>query len=122
MLKERFYYSDDVKLANVEVIVNDKDDIVAIGGLVNKTNLPKVTICGVWDTEEGSMTFGVARCAAKDKFDKSIGRELARKRVSENFYRKVYIKPDQKVPDVFMDNCRAIEDSILSMSYPIILG
>lgn len=121
MLKERFYYSDDVRLETVEIIVNNNDEIVAIGDVIKTSPLPKVTICGVWDTEEETMTFGVARCAAKDRFDKAVGRELARKRVSENPYRKVYIKPDQKVPDVFMDNCRAIEDDVLSSTYPITL-
>lgn len=122
MKKERFYYTEDYFKADLEILLDPEANIVGTGKVRNVESLPKVTICGVWDTDDNTMTFGVARCAMKDKFDKSIGRELARKRVNENPFRVVAIAKDERIPDVFLNNCREIEMEVLNMSYPIVVS
>ena len=114
MKKERFYYGDDVTLANLEVVLNNTGDIVASGALKTKYKFPRVSICGVYDNENQTMTYGVALCSHKDVFKKNIGRELSRKRAYENPYRIVDIHPSQSVPDVFMTHAMDIENEVLS--------
>lgn len=121
MKKERFYFTQGVKLGNLEVLVNDNGDIVAAGGLSFKSNIPRVTICGIYDDEANTMTYGVARCSHKDVFIKKKGRELAFDRALNKPYDIVRIGK-KKVSDVFMENARRIEEEVLSQMYPIKLS
>lgn len=112
MKKSRFYYGDDLSIADLEVIIlNEK--FVASGNTKHRKKLPRVTICGIYDDEEQTMAFGVTKCSEKDIFVKSIGRNLALKRAEESPYRVVHIQPFQKVSDVFITHATNIEQYVL---------
>lgn len=121
MKKERFYFTQGIKLGNLEVLVNDNGDIVAAGNLSFKSNIPRVTICGIYDDEANTMTYGVARCSHKDVFVKKKGRELSFDRAINKPYDIVRIGK-KSVSDVFIENARRIEEEVLSQMYPIKLS
>lgn len=112
MKKERFYYGDDLSIADQEVVILN-EQIVAFGNIKYRKKLPRVTICGIYDDGEQTMTFGVTKCSEKDIFIKSIGRNLALKRAEESPYRVVRIQPFQKVSEVFMTHATDIEQRVL---------
>ena len=120
MKKVRYYYSDDLRLGKVEVVLNNFGNPVALSDLIGPIKfLPRNTICGIYDDEESTMTFGVARCASKDDFVKSVGREISLKRAETNPIRVVHIHPTQKVSDVFMEHALDIDLAVQAMKYPI---
>ena len=119
MKKERFYYGEQLSLSDLEILLDKHNRIIGTGTISNRKSLPRVTVCGIWDTETNTMVFGAARCASKDSFEKSIGKELARKRANESPMRTVTITPSEKVSDVFLENARGIEFEIMQMGYPI---
>lgn len=118
MRKERFYYGRPWSIASVDFVVNS--DFQACGeGVVTKTKpLSRVTICGIYDTEKNTMSFGVARCSHRDQFVKSVGRDLSYYRANESPYKVVKIG-ENRVSDVFMTNAMDIESEVESQSAPI---
>lgn len=54
--------------------------------------LPRVVVASIYNSEENSMSFGVALCSPKDTFKKAIGRKLAEDRAR--------IKPNVKVTNI----------------------
>jgi hypothetical protein len=119
MKKERFYYGEELTISNLEVLVDRGKNIVGAGSLSGRKGFPRVSICGIYDNEENTMSFGVTRCSGNDVFIKSVGRELSRKRALETPFKVVKIHPSQKISDVFSDNAREIEATVMGMEYPI---
>lgn len=116
----KYYFSKDFKIANMEVLLGTNDTIIATGNFVGQfTRIPRVTICGIFDPFEKTLTFGVARCSAKDTFVKSIGRDLAYKRAITEPYKVVSVSNNKKVSEVFINACLKIEKEILAMVSPI---
>ena len=114
MKKERFYYGEDITLANLEVVLNQDKNIVATGRLSYANKFPRVTICGVYDDEEQTMTYGVALCSRKDVFNKSVGRQLARQRAYQKPYKVVNIHPAYTVSETFMFYAQDIENEVMT--------
>jgi len=119
MKKERFYYGEQFKLADLEVLMTSQFQILGSGSISNITNLPRISICGIWDTETNKMSFGVARCSHKDSFDKSTGRNISRKRATETPFKIINVDPNDSISDQFLAAARDIETEVASMSYPI---
>lgn len=119
MKKERFYYGEELIISNLEVLINKEKNIVGTGAISGKKGFPRISICGIYDNEAGTMSFGVARCSGNDTFVKATGRDLSRKRALENPFRVVNIYPLQKVSEVFMTHALDIEDKVMMMEYPI---
>lgn len=119
MKKERFYYGEELIISNLEVLLNKEKNIVGTGRLNGKKGFPRISICGIYDTEANTMSFGVARCSGNDTFIKTTGRDLSRKRATESPFRVVTIHPSQKVPEVFMTHARDIENKVMMMEYPV---
>lgn len=116
----KFYFSNDFKVANMEVLLGTNNKIVATGNIVGSfTRIPRVTICGIFDPTKKTLTFGAARCSAKDTFVKAIGRELAYKRTITEPYKVISVADDEKVSEVFINTCLEIEEEIMGMTYPI---
>ena len=101
----KFYFSNDFKLANMEVLLG--------------TRVPRVTICGIFDPDEKTLTFGATRCSAKDTFVKATGRDLAYKRAITEPYKVVSVPDNEKISKVFINTCLEIENEIMAMVYPI---
>lgn len=116
----KFYFSNDFKVANMEVLLGTNNKIVATGNIVGRlTRIPRITICGIFDTTKKTLTFGAARCSAKDTFVKAIGRELAYNRAITEPYKVISVADDEKVSEVFINTCLEIEEEIIGMTYPI---
>lgn len=119
MKKARFYYSEELTINSVEVLLKN-ESIVAVGkNFKYVRNFPRITICGIYDDENNTMSFGVARCSSRDSFVKAKGRELSQNRAETKPYKIVKILPGQKVSDVFMANAVEIDEEVLQMVYPI---
>lgn len=122
MQKIRYYYSPSLKIVNQEVIISEGKQALATGRVLGRTkNFPRVTICGYYDPEKEIMLFGVARCSGKDNFVKAKGRKLTYNRALTSPYRITCVSKKAKISDIFIKNCREIEDEVLSMSYPVLI-
>jgi len=119
MKKERFYYGEELIVSNLEVLINKEKNIVGTGAVSGRKGFPRISICGIYDNETNTMSFGVARCSRNDTFVKAIGRDLSRKRAMENPFRVVSIHPAQKISEVFMTHALDIENRVMMMEYPI---
>jgi hypothetical protein len=119
MKHERFYYSEDLTISNLEVLTASDGNIVASGNLQPKRKFPRLTICGLYDKDNSELSFGVARCSGNDSFVKSTGRNLARERALKSPYKKVHVNTAKKVHDVFIDECLVIEEEVWNMDFPI---
>ena len=116
----KYYFSNDFKVANIEVLLGTNNTVVATGGLVGRpTRIPRVTICGIFDPVKKTLTFGAARCSAKDTFVKATGRDLAYKRATTEPYKVVSVSDGEKISEVFINTCLEIEEEIMIMVYPI---
>lgn len=122
MLKERFYYGREYKLANIPCLISDRGEMLATGEPLQVKSLPRITICGIWDTNTNIMYFGVSRCSARDHFDKRIGRDIAYSRALNKPFKVVKIPPTLHVSDTFMSTAKLIEEEVMSMVYPINLN
>ena len=74
ILPDRFK-NQDASQGNVQFISLENN---------NLRRAPRVTICGIYDDEQNTLNFGVARCSEKDRFIKRIGRELSTERALHN--------------------------------------
>lgn len=119
MKKERFYYGEELIISNLEVLVDREKNIIGTGGISGRRSFPRISICGIYDNEANTMSFGVARCSGNDTFVKAIGRNLSRKRAIEKPFRVVKIHPSQKISEVFMTHALNIESEVMMMEYPI---
>ncbi len=112
MLKPRYYYSDGFFIGTASVVVDDHGDLIDWTNVRNKKPVPRVTICGIWDTEKNTMAYGAALCSPEDQFVKKTGRELAYIRALEKPITTVYIK-DESVSETFINYASSIEAQIL---------
>lgn len=110
MKKPRYYYTADVSTDTLRVKCVDGEPLYVINRIASR-KLPRLTICGIWDTDTDTMSFGYAKCSCKDVFKKSIGREIAYKRATTDPFMTVKIN-GRRVPDVFMDTCIELDNSI----------
>lgn len=113
MKKEKYYYSEDLHLAKMDVIINNYHKIVATGEIGEYKSLPRVTICGVYDNEAQTMTYGVAICSEKDTFKRKIGQTISYNRAFTKPYRVVQIHPSDKISELFITHARQIECEVL---------
>lgn len=120
MKTERFYYSAPLKVCNQEVIVAYDKHIVAEGDIKGKSvNIPRITICGLIDTDAHIISFGVARCSPKDIFTREEGRNISRNRALTNPYKVIVYSDSDNIIDTFIEISTQIEYEILQMGYPI---
>lgn len=118
MKSERFYYGAKLRFGKLDVIVGVDDAVIATGKFDDCYYIPRVTVCGLFDEKTNSVSFGVARCSAKDRFTKRVGRDLALKRAKENPYVVVKLSSNKKPKDIFFETAQQIETDVLAMPYP----
>jgi hypothetical protein len=78
----KYYYSKAIHVRYVPCITDDQGDVVFLleRNVAPAKKLPRVTVASVYNSDDNSMTFGVAICSPKDTFKKSEGRKLAYER------------------------------------------
>lgn len=119
MLKERYYYGEDFKLGSAPCILDSYGRIIAYGKAKLTKSITRATICGIWDTEKNTMTFGACICSPKDAFKREIGRQLSRERAINSPYKIVEIPSNLSVSETFMYNAQMIEHELLLNRIPI---
>ena len=120
MKKVRYYYSQPMYKVNTIVLSNhrgefDPDKIIAYSKSW-MTEIPRLTICAILNTETNEMSFGVAKCNPSDSFCRAIGRDVSLKNAMENPV-LVAIAPKQDIGIWRMKICRQIEDKINGINY-----
>ena len=119
MIIEKYYYTPVITREYLEVLTIN-NEIVAVGGTKRNESirLPRITVCGLYDTESGMIRIGVSRCASRDTFIKKEGKSIAKKRAEEKPYKEVFIGPN-RISESFLELAKMIEEEILAMTYPI---
>lgn len=118
MKKEKYYYSKGYRKALIDVIVDETDHIVHHGAKYGVFSLPRVTICGIYDDEAHTMSYGVARCSSRDEFKREFGQRISYGRAVKRPYRVIQIQPTDKISEVFIANAKAIEEEVLGQQVP----
>ena len=108
----KYFYAKPTFMQNVNVVV-DEDGNPLCDDLRDKCTvrkaLPRLTICGVYDSETRVLKVGVAKCSPKDLFVKKVGRELAEKRAETNPFHITTLHPGEVVSHVFFDLAKTLE-------------
>ena len=116
----RYYYGKNFKLANLELILGNNNNIIVAGKVTgNIKPIPRVTISGRFNPDDNTISFGVSRCSTKDVFVKSTGKELSYARAKDTPYKVIKVRGGDKISDRFIDSCLEIEEEVLAMVYPI---
>lgn len=84
MNKIRFYYSEPLHIVKETYVVNSEEQVVDLLTLDCIKNLPRFTVCSIYDQTAKTLCFGVARCSPKDNFVKKIGRDISLDRAKTN--------------------------------------
>lgn len=113
MKKEKYYYGEDLRRVLMHAIVDSHNNIVQINEKYDVITLPRVTICGIYDNEEHTLSFGVAKCTKGDEFNKKLGQNISYARASKKPYRVVQINPEDKISKLFITNAKNIEQEVL---------
>lgn len=120
MLKARYYYSEPIKIGTADVFVGEDGSIEGVlSDPKVKCELPRATICGIWDTDTNKMSFGVSRCSSKDTFRKDVGRKLAYERALNNPSRVLTLDALDSVPELFIQTAYQLEEAVCLADYPI---
>ena len=82
---------------------------------VPRKALPRITVCGIYDSETNKLSIGVSRCSSKDLFSKEIGRKLAHERAETKPICVVDILPNEVISHVFFTLARNIENRYSSL-------
>ena len=113
MKKSRFYYSTPEFKAQVLLTQENGENVIyPLPGKLE--SLPRITICGLLDTETNILSFGAAVCSANDQFEKRIGRELSEKRALEKPLLKVSVTK-ANISKMFMESAIFLQNQISLM-------
>lgn len=111
MLKPRYFYSEPYSISNCNFITDAEGYLIELKGEASfRKNFPRITVCGVWNTETNVMTFGIATCSVNDTFVKKIGRELAYERALNNPVKSVDVNEGESVADLFLSVAQEFEN------------
>ena len=103
MKKPKYYYSTPVTIKKSEVLSLNSGVIVGVSKKETyKCRMPRITICGIYDDETDTLSFGLAKCSPKDQFVKSIGREIAYERALNDPICIVKVG-DRRISEVYSD-------------------
>lgn len=111
MLKPRYYYSEALMEGNANVVLDATGLIIDFYNIRKPVPKPRITICGIWDTEKNTMSYGAAICSPEDQFVKKTGRMLAYERALSNPIRVIDI-PRGRVSETFMTHAVDLETKI----------
>lgn len=114
MKKEKYYYSKPAKRGCVDVVLDSQNNILEIGKQFWCIQpIPRITICGIYDNEQNTMSYGVAKCNKYDEFNKKLGQEISYARAMMKPYKVVEIHPEDKISELFIKHARIIEEEVL---------
>lgn len=111
MRKPRYYYGPDISIKTVDMLAVN-DNLLCEQRIIKTKHFPRITICGIYDDETETLSFGAAICSPKDRFVKSIGRDLAFKRANEEPCKIVSDVPIKDLLDRFYEEAFNLEIGI----------
>ena len=114
MGKEKFYYSEDKRVAVARITYDGKGNVLSVNKLYDEYRKPRVTICGIYDKEKQTMSYGIAKCNSLDEFNKKRGQQISYARAVNKPCLVVKIKEDDKVSKVYMKYAKQLEKEALS--------
>ena len=106
----KYFYTEPLFMVKESTIVNRYGD--EYYRQITKdvlTEFPRLTVCGIFDSETMKMNIGIAKCSSEDKFVKKIGREIAQDKAENNPTIILSISPEESIHDIFMDHAIMIE-------------
>lgn len=109
----KYFYAKPTFVQNVNVIVDENGDPLCDDlrdKCTTRKMLPRLTICGVYDSETKILKIGVARCSPKDLFVKEIGRKLAEERAETNPIHTTIVHPNEVISHVFFNLAKTLEN------------
>ena len=84
MSKVKYYFSNDFKVANMEVLLGTNNTVIATSGIISKPRrIPRITICGILDS-------------------------------TTNPYKVVSIPNNTKISELFINTCLDIEREVMT--------
>ena len=90
----KYFYSDAVQLRSLKVLTDAKGDVIGIipsePELIK--DLPRVTVCSMYDEKEQKVYYGVTTCSSKDHFSRKVAREISLKRAKTSPSRIAIVK------------------------------
>ena len=113
MLKPKYYYSEPYYKALAHVIVDNHGGVIDFLDAYCKEAKPRVTICGIWDTEKNTMSYGYAVCSPEDQFEKKVGRKLAYDRAISKPCVTIYVSDNDSVSKIFINGAMDLETKIM---------
>ena len=113
MKKEKYYYGADLRDCVRSVVVDGQNNVVKEGKIYVIEHYPRVTICGIYDNVEKTMSYGVAKCSRKDTFVRKLGQKISYSRALNKPYRVVKIQPEDKISQLFITHAKDIEQEVL---------
>lgn len=104
-MNAKYVYSEPIAKVEKNVYVDANGNQIATTKSPNAkySSLPRYTVCSILDEKTRTLTFGVARCSSKDRFNKKVGRELSLQRALNNPVCTIQVPISLKISDVTVD-------------------
>lgn len=118
----KYFYGTPTYVQSANVLTDEHGRPITYTWDVNipRKTLPRITVCGVYDSETNKLSIGVSRCSPKDLFSKEIGRKLAQERAETKPVCVVDILPGEVISHVFFALAKIMENrysTIKSVSF-----
>lgn len=85
--------------------------------VIKRKPQPRVTVCGIYDTDTKELKIGVSRCSHKDVFVKSVGKGLAYDRAETKPIVKLYVMNGETVSSVFFDQAKLLDKRYSTVNF-----
>lgn len=113
----KYFYGTPTYVQNANILTDEhrKPIDYTLNTSVPRKALPRITVCGIYDSETNKISIGVSRCSPKDLFSKEIGRKLAQERAELKPVCIVDVLPGEVVSHVFFSLARYLENRYNSL-------
>ena len=95
----KYYYSEALQLRTLRVLTDAKGDVKIILPSVPEhiKDLPRVTVCSLYDSVENKVRYGVAVCSSKDHFSRKEARRISLERAKIKPSRIIILKKESNL-------------------------
>lgn len=106
----KYFYTNPTFVQNLNVVVDEHEQILTVRDKApTRKALPRLTVCGVYDSETKLLKIGVAKCSPKDFFVKKVGRKLAEERAETNPINVTVVHDGEVISNVFFNLAKTLE-------------
>ena len=110
---EMFYFYSKERYFPIEVPVGEQKCIIG------NIKIPRLTVCGY--LEGRILSFGISLCQGNDNFSRKLGRKISTGRAINKPYKVIKLE-EKKCYNTFINNCKEIEQDIISAKMGEYLG